>query len=66
MMITALSMKIIAFKSMRVIAPGDRLFCLPKTEVSIFNPSKCPDESSASSSCPRTHCSFSNTSSLFP
>ena len=54
MMITALSMKIIAFKSMRVIAPGDQLFRLPKTEASIFNPSKCRDESFSSRSYPRT------------
>jgi hypothetical protein len=57
MMITALSMKIIAFKSMRVIAPGDQLFRLPKTEASIFNPSKCRDESFSSRSYPRTRLS---------
>ena len=38
----SLSMKIIAFKSMTVRAPGDRLPRLPTTEASIFNPSKLP------------------------
>ena len=57
MMTAALSMKIIAFKSMRVIAPGDRLFCLPKTEASIFSPLKCRDESFSSRSYPRTRLS---------
>jgi hypothetical protein len=42
MMTTALLMKIIAFKSLKVIAPGDRLFCLPKTKASIFNPFQVP------------------------
>jgi hypothetical protein len=37
MIIIALLMKIIATKSMRVIAPGDRLFQLLTTEASIFN-----------------------------
>ncbi|KAM6513535.1 hypothetical protein FALCPG4_18959 [Fusarium falciforme] len=64
MMTAALSMKIIAFKSMRVIAPGDRLFQLPRTEASIFNHSRCRDESFSSTSCPKTRCYFSNTSLL--
>lgn len=46
-------MKIIAIKSMRVMAPGDRLFRLPTTEASIFNLSRCHDESFLSTSCPQ-------------
>jgi hypothetical protein len=66
MMIVASSTKIIAVKSMRVIAPGDQLFQLPRTEASIFNHSRCRDESFSLRSYPRTRCYFSNTSYLFP
>ena len=57
MMTTALSMKIIASKSMTVKVPGDQLFRLPKTEASIFNPSKYRDERFSSRSYPRTRLS---------
>ncbi|WAO97213.1 DDE-Tnp-1-7 domain-containing protein [Fusarium falciforme] len=45
---------------MRVIAPRDWLFQLPRTEASIFNPSRYRDESYSSTSCPKARCYFSN------
>lgn len=66
MMIVASSTKIIAVKSMRVIAPGDRHFQLLRTEASIFNLPRCHDESFSLRSYPRTRYYFSTPSYLLP